>query len=320
MKTLPTLHLAAVLGITALSSLTVSAEEIPTPAQQSDFQKDRAAILAMAGKYKVTFNFHETYALNPQYTLKKKAYQESAHEIVKVVEDSGKHIVLQHLLQVDHGTDIVVVKHWGQVWTYQDTEILEYQQGTTWKKKTLTSNQAQGTWSQYVTQTDDSPRYEGYGTWNHFAGASIWTSEESPRPLPRREYTKRKDYDVVMGVNTHAISANGWVHEQANRKLVKRDGKMEFLCAERGFNIYEKADDHDFSQAENYWKANQSFWKNMRGFWNQAISNSTTFSYRKNANDTSLRKATRRLIPSDDNEKGASSEEIATALEAFIVK
>ncbi|MGB1260176.1 MAG: DUF6607 family protein, partial [Akkermansiaceae bacterium] len=216
--------------------------------EQDTFKKDRAAILAMAGEYKVTFNFHETYAIKAGYELKRKAYKETAYEIVKVVEDSGKRIVLQHLLQVDDGLEVMVIKHWGQVWTFEDTEILEYQRGTTWKKQTLTPSAVKGTWSQYVTQTDDSPRYESYGKWNHTGATSIWTSNETPRPLPRREYSKRKDYDVVMGINTHAISPDGWIHEQSNRKLIKRNSALEYLCAERGFNTYEKVTEYDFSK------------------------------------------------------------------------
>jgi len=272
----------------------------------------------MAGKFKVTFNFHETYAFKSDYKIKDKIYNESAHEIVKIVEDSGKRIVLQHLLQVDDGLEIMVVKHWGQVWTFEDTEILEYQQGTTWKKRTLTPKEVKGTWSQSVTQTDDSPRYEGYGKWDHSGGASIWRSMESPRPLPRREYTKRKDYDVIMGINTHTISSKGWVHVQANRKLVKRNGKLEYLCAERGFNTYEKDETHDFKKSDDYWKSTSSFWKDMRSFWNSATAKNDTFSYVKKSNNLSLRRAVRGLAPSEESKAGATPEQIAKALRPFL--
>lgn len=313
----PTSNIRKNIALTGASLL--GAATIGTAATaKTAFEKDRAAILAMAGKFKVTFNFHETYSVKSGYEVKKKAYKESAYEIVKVVEDSGKRIVLQHLLQVDDGLEEMVVKHWGQVWTFEDPEILEYQQGTTWKKKTLSADEAKGTWSQYVTQTDDTPRYESYGKWDHTGGTSIWISQPTPRPLPRREYSKRKDYDVLMGINTHAITPDGWIHEQANRKLVKRDGKQQYLCAERGFNTYEKAVDHDFALSDNYWKTNREFWKNIRGFWNGEIAKSDTFTYTKRVGATSLGKTIRSLATS---KKGAASaDEIAKAIQPFLAK
>lgn len=265
-------------------------------ADETAFEKDRAAILAMAGKFEVTFNFHETYTTAGSYEIKEKKYSEKAHELVKVIEDDGKRIVLQHLLQVENGEGTMVVKHWGQVWTYEDTGILEYQGGTAWKNKTLSAADAKGTWSQYVTQTDDSPRYESHGTWDHSGGTSQWVSAPTNRPLPRREYKVRKDYDLIVGVNTHAITPKGWIHEQSNRKLVKRDGKLQYLCHERGFNTYFRVPEHDFSVAEAYWKKHSPFWKAVRAFWTKRIAASADVSYTRKINGKSMGKAVSLLI------------------------
>ena len=54
---------------------------------------------------------------------------------------------------------------------------------------------AKGTWTQKVFQVDDSPRYEGYATWVHVDGRHYWDSQ-TDGPLPRREYSKRSDYNV----------------------------------------------------------------------------------------------------------------------------
>ena len=320
MQFLPSLRQGLFLTLTLFSSLEAFAEDTQKlpPAEQAIFEKDRAAILAMTGKFKVSFNFHETYAFKDGYDLKEKAYSESAYEIVKVVEDTGSQIVLQHILQVEMGLEDMIVKHWGQVWTYEDQHILEYQKDTTWKKSTLTADQVKGTWSQYVTQTDDSPRYESYAKWDHYGDSSIWRSKETSRPLPRREYTKRKDYDLIMGINTHAISANGWVHSQANRKLVKRDGVEEYLCAERGFNTYERDDKYDFSLSNTYWESTGPFWSQVRSFWTDQISKEENFSYQKKVDEKSLGKTIRSLAPDEENKTLATRDEIAQAIKPFL--
>lgn len=259
-------------------------------------EADRAAILAMAGKHKVGFKFYETFSVKDGYKIKEKVYKESAHELVKVVEDTPNRIVLQHILQVDDGLEVMVVKHWAQIWTYEDTEILEYQKGTTWKNKTLTKAEVKGTWSQLVTQIDDSPRYESYGKWNHIGGTSQWVSKETPRPLPRREYKSRSDYDLIMGVNTHTIGPKGWLHEQKNRKLIKRDGKLIYLAHERGFNTYDKVE-HDFSDAEKYWERTSDFWKEVRDFWSTKESAGKELSYEKKVNGKSFARLAHSLIP-----------------------
>ena len=76
-------------------------------------EKDRTAILTMAGEYEVTFKFMETVAINKDYELKK-PYLAEATEIVFVVKNSPKNIILQHVLWLE---DLErVVKHWKQEW------------------------------------------------------------------------------------------------------------------------------------------------------------------------------------------------------------
>lgn len=314
MQFLPFLRKGLILSLTTFVILTSFADA------NEAFEKDRAAILAMTGKFKVSFNFHETYSIKENYTLKEQAYHSSAYETVKVVEDTGNRIVLQHLLQVEMGLEEITIKHWGQVWTYEDREILEYQQGTSWRKNTITAEQAKETWSQYVTQTDDSPRYESYGKWDHSGNSSVWRSQETARPLPRREYTKRKDYDVVMGINTHAISVNGWIHIQENRKLVKREGKKEYLCGERGFNTYKRTDNYDFSLSDAYWKATSPYWSQVRAFWTDQIDQKQSLSYQKKINATSLGKTIRNMAPDEENNTIATRKEISKAIKPFLRK
>ncbi len=228
------------------------------------FEKDRRAILAMAGEFKVGFHFRETLSLREDYEIKDKPYSEDAFETVKVVEDSGRRIVLQHLLQVGPA----VVKHWAQIWTYEDAEILEFQGHRTWVLRRLSVEEAKGKWTQRVTQVDDSPRYEGIGVWVHHEQSSEWTATAN-RPLPRREHTKRKDYDLLVVTNRHTVTPQGWFHEQDNTKWVKRDGKEYPLCREVGFNDYIRVEGHDFAKANDYWDKTAAFWQDVRNVWDE---------------------------------------------------
>lgn len=228
-------------------------------------EADRQAILGMAGKFKVHFHFAETLPLQPGYTLQK-PYDEDAHELVVVAEDAGDRIALQHLLVVGSGK---VVHHWRQVWTYEDTRINEFRGNNTWITKTLTSEQANGTWSQLVTQVDNSPRYESWGRWKHEGGAARWTSGETWRPLPRREHTKRSDYDVLAGTNTQILTAEGWAHEQANTKLDLDPPKA--VAREEGLNRYTRDEKFDFSPAAKFWETYGHFSNLVTEVWRDVL-------------------------------------------------
>mgnify|MGYP006197439051 CR=1 FL=1 len=49
---------------------------------------------------------------------------------------------------------------------------------------------------------------------------STWISDETWRPLPRREFSVRKDYEVLVGTNRHTITPDGWLQEENNLKRV----------------------------------------------------------------------------------------------------
>lgn len=263
--------------INALSSFSAFAAD-PAP------ETDRKAILAMAGNYKVDFHFAETLAFQPGYELTK-PYDEDAHETVMVVEDSPRRIVLQHLL-VTPGP--VVIHHWRQIWTYEDTRVNEFQGHNTWKTRELTAEQAKGTWTQLVTQTDNSPRYEGVGRWKHEGGASTWTSD-TWRPLPRREHTKRKDYDVIAGTNTHIITANGWAHEQANTKLRVSPEGVKAISREEGLNTYARDEKTDFAPAVKFWDGYKEFSNAVAAEWDAVTARENSYKLEDDIQVSSLR-------------------------------
>lgn len=242
-------------------------------AHDTKFERDRKAILAMAGEYRVKFQFHETVAVKSGYELKE-PYTSNADELVTVVADTGKFISLQHVLVVT-GEDgrKRVVKHWRQDWRYEDTTLLEYRGHRVWQRTELSPEQIKGKWSQSVWQVDDSPRYDGVGEWVHTGERSAWESGETWRPLPRREYTKRTDYQVLVASNRHTITPAGWVHEQDNYKLVVDDQHqpVEVLAHEAGLNVYDRCDDVDLAAGHAYWRATAAYWQDVRETWSQVL-------------------------------------------------
>ena len=261
---------------------------------QSKFEKDRAAILAMAGEYRASFDFIETLGFYEDYKPTR-PYQSWGTEYIFVVEDRGDFISLQHVLVMmmktaDGGvTEPYVVKHWRQDWTYEDSSINSYVGNRTWRSEEVPKEQRQGNWSQAVFQVDDSPRYESMGRWVHARGLSSWMSQETWRPLPRREFSVRDDYDVLIGTNRHTITLNGWSQEEDNLKVVTgesigraKDGKLlpdyEVRGREVGFNRYERIIDFDFQPAKRYWEKTAYFWSKVRERWKSVMENQTIHS------------------------------------------
>jgi hypothetical protein len=229
-------------------------------------QQAHQAILKMAGEYRVSFRFEEVYATKPQYELKEPDISK-ASETVIVLENSANKISLQHLLVMKN----TVVKHWRQDWEYEPTSMWHYIGNYQWKKVALTPAESKGKWLQTVWQVDDSPRYASLGEWTSDHGIEAWTSQNTYRPLPRRELTTRDDYDTLSGFNRQAITANGWVHEQNN---IKFDAKTQTpIARELGFNQYIRVEKNqiDFSPAYDYWEKNKNYWETVRHAWDQAL-------------------------------------------------
>lgn len=238
---------------------------------QSKHEQDRQAIKQMEGCYKVTFNFAETFSPNPDY-VKHDNYKSWAYEYVKVIEDEPNHIALQHLLLVNEDKDPMVIKHWRQDWDYENTDFYMYQQynmdknGHEWKYIKKSPEEVKGQWTQKVYQVDDSPRYEGSATWVHYDGRHYWENTTNA-PLPRREYSKRSDYNVTLRTNKQEITDYGWVHEQDNAKVSKTADGEKIIAYEKGWNTYERVEDNMCEIAENWWNKNNKVWINVRTAW-----------------------------------------------------
>lgn len=269
---------ALALLILGCASPATTREPTASPApvsQRALFEQDRKAILAMAGDFEVTFDFRETVALAPGYELKKPK-RSGAHEIIRIVEDRGAFISLQHLLIVGDGKDQTVVKHWRQDWTYEPDDVLVFIGGNAWETRAVPAKNRAGKWAQEVYQVEDSPRYGAVGGWAHDRGVSQWTPAAEMRPLPRRDMTTRTDYDAVLAVNRHTITPFGWVQEEENSKLVLR-GSPHVLAREIGVNTYKRSAAIPVKVADDYWTATRGYWALIRAEWKRLQGSAVAF-------------------------------------------
>ena len=245
------------------------------------FERDRRAILAMAGSYRVSFDFMEVVGYAPGFEPAT-PYQSWGTEHVYVVDDGGETLSLQHILimsiigEDDQIIGPFVTKHWRQDWTWQDPEVHVYAGEGTWRRESRTEEERAGHWSQTVWQVDDSPRYAAWGEWEHDNERSIWRSGETWRPLPRREFSVRDDYDVLIATNDHIILPTGWVQEEHNVKAVLAGpGKVERkLAREFGIARYVRIANFDTGPGDEYWQATGDFWSEVRGYWARAMDKS----------------------------------------------
>ncbi|NRA30882.1 MAG: hypothetical protein HRU11_11560 [Parvularculaceae bacterium] len=259
---------AATAALAACASVPTSDVATPTTSAKvsaSQFEQDRTSILAMAGTYKVKFDFIETVALSDGYKVKDRKIS-GAYEVVKVIEDRGDFISLQHILYVG-GEEKFPLKHWRQDWQYQPKKVLTFIGGNAWTTHDVTAADRKGAWSQEVYQVDDSPRYGGVGRWNYENGLAAWEPARAWRPLPRRDMTTRDDYHAVDAVNRHAITPDGWVHEQDNMKVVLSGDKPTALVREIAVNTYVHTDDVTSDLVDASWDTTKDYWAAIRESW-----------------------------------------------------
>ena len=256
----------------------------------SALERDRRAILAMAGTYRTSFDFLEVVGFRPGF-VPDRPYQSWATEYVYVAADEPRFIRLQHVLvmfvrNADGAVEgPLVTKHWRQDWRYEARERLEYRGRNTWAKVRLRPDEVRGAWTQSVFQVDDSPRYAATGRWEHFGNLSTWLSGTTWRPLPRREFSVRHDYDVLVGTNRHTITPTGWVQEEDNVKVVLGDDGRPatadpVLAEEVGLNRYERLARFDDSAARRYAERTQPFWDDVRAAWDDVIATHERFTLR----------------------------------------
>ena len=255
---------------------------------QSKKSKDIQSIKSMCGCFEIEFNFAETFVFSEKEGYQKsKTYKSRALEWGQLILDEKNKISIQHLLIVGSKQFPSIVKHWRQDWIYQNTDLYLYDKNDKWSYISLDKKDVKGQWTQKVFQVDDSPRYEGSASWIHQDGKSYWENT-TPAPLPRREFSKRSDYNVTMRGNRHEITSDGWVHDQDNKKIQKEDDSQFVLAHEKGYSTYTKVPDSECKAAVDWWDKNGSKWKMVRDKWDIIYSSNKDLTLKPTVDDKKL--------------------------------
>ncbi len=245
--------------------MSTSVLETPEAVKKEKKELERELIKSLAGCYRVSFKFSETFSPIKNYEYHDRKFS-AAKEVAHIIEETEDKISIQHILFVNND---VIIKHWRQDWIYENRELVVLEKNHEWKKIILTPEQAAGTWSQKVYQVDDAPRYEGFGTWVHVDGRHFWESTANAA-LPRREISTagRTDYNVLKRHSHIEIFDNGdWVLEQDNKKIHCNDnGEETLICMEKGLETFTKKD-YDPQLAIDMWENQVDFWALVRQIW-----------------------------------------------------
>lgn len=240
-------------------------------AQKKKKKEDIEAILSMCGCHEITFDFAETFAPDTAYEFHKN-YSAGALEWIFPISQDDDKIVIQHLLVVN---DTMIIKHWRQDWQYENTDLYVYDMRDSWNYAKLDASKVKGQWTQKVFQVDDSPRYEGSASWIHIDGRHFWEST-ADAPLPRREKTKRNDYNVMVRRNRQELTGKGWVHEQDNLKVKRGKEGDKLIAKEKGWNEYTKTEASKCEPAKTWWEKNQAYWADVRAVWDEVFASQKT--------------------------------------------
>jgi len=239
-----------------LAALSLACLVLPSPTRAADApDQDRRSILAMAGDYRVDFDMREDEQI-------------VGFEAIRVIEDRGGFISLQHLLVVGD----MVVKHWREDWTFQPREVLTNQGEGRWALRAVAPPERAGAWSQTIWSGEDGPRYGGVGRWTYAGGLASWQSDQTRRPLALRDAARKPVYSWYEGWNRISLTPTGWVQDQDNVKLGLRDGRPTAFVRETVINSYARNDSFAIKAAEDYWAKTKDYWAGVRAGWAAAIS------------------------------------------------
>lgn len=265
-------------------------------------ETDRESIIDQCGCHSIDFDYVETFVYRDNYERYSPYHAHASAEYVFVDEQTEDRIVIQHILIVN---DTFIVKHWRQDWIYENTDVHEFAGNNSWTYRQLDENETSGQWTQKVYQVDDSPRYQGSATWVHVDGKSYWENTTNA-PLPRREYTKRRDYQIMVRTNRHEITEAGFDHIQQNVKTeITADGYSP-IVSEAGLNRYTETDDNKCEVARVWWEQNKTFWRAVRNAWDVVLAPHNDITIAEMANDQMLWQALHELAEEtagDDEEE-----------------
>jgi hypothetical protein len=206
------------------------------------------AINKICGCFNVEFKYAETYSPVKDYKYHDREEISGGTELAFPVEISDNKISIQHLLVI---SDSMIVKHWREDWTFENPIIWKYIDTKTWVKQQLKQEQVKGKWTQTVWEVSDEPRYQGYCKFTNLDDEILWQST-TDAPLPRREYSVRNDYNILNRTNRLHITDSGYIHEQDNKKIIRKDGVDKLLVEEKGINSYKRIANSGCAAAKSY--------------------------------------------------------------------
>lgn len=229
--------------------------------------KDKKYVENLCGCFRVEFKYAETFSPQEDYKFHDRERIVAGTELSFPIEVSDKRIVIQHLLVI---TDSIVVKHWREDWTYEDPIMWKFEGDNSWTKVKINPKDVKGKWTQSVWEVSDAPRYFGTSNWIEQDGHIVWQNT-TDAPLPRREYTARNDYNILRRTNRLVLKEDGYVHEQDNKKILRKDGTEELIAEEKGINSYVRKDDSECDGGRAYWEKTKDYWSSVRKVWDEYL-------------------------------------------------
>ncbi|HEY0297994.1 MAG TPA: DUF6607 family protein [Arachidicoccus sp.] len=251
---------------------------------------EKKAIKDLCGCFAVRFNYAETFTGD---TIHKKFAHpldtNSVFEYEYPIEQSPKKVVIQHILIVP---GYAVIKHWREDWEYEKKVLWKYDKDKVWTKIALNPSSVKGQWMQSVWEVDDAPRYQGSSEWIKTDRRLMWINT-ADAPLPRREYTTRHDYNVMNRESRFAVSDSGYLYEEDNKKIIRKDGAPDSLLAqEKGYNQYVHVPQSNCEKALAFWtKEKADFWKDVRANWEEKMNIGTEIKLKTKVNGKFLYEA-----------------------------
>lgn len=234
----------------------------------SQIEEDKEAIKSQCGCHEIDFDFVETLVHQEDYERHEPYHAHANAEWIFVDEESDDKLVIQHLLIVNGN---VVIKHWREDWIFENRDLHTYAGDNEWTYEQLSMSEVQGEWTQKVFQVTDAPRYQASAPWIHTNNSTYWESTTNA-PLPRREYSVRHDYNVMVRTNRHEILDSGYNHLQNNVKtVVDENGNATPIVTEAGYNRYRKVDEELCQVAKDWWEANNRYWRIVRETWSEVL-------------------------------------------------
>ncbi|MBI1343128.1 MAG: hypothetical protein GC171_09355 [Terrimonas sp.] len=237
---------------------------------------EKAPFSHLCGCFEVDFKYAETFAADPGYQYHERDETGATAELALPVWVSDHKLVIQHLLIVSPN---FIVKHWREEWTYENPVLWRYLGDRTWVKEKLDPEKVQGKWTQTVWEVSDEPRYQGISAFVQTGNDLSWQNT-TDAPLPRREYSVRNDYNILQRTNRLHLAADGYVHEQDNKKVIRSGGKDRVLVEEKGYNTYKRVEEKECTAAKLYWDQHKVFWTRVREIWDAYLDKTDTLRLR----------------------------------------